>query len=89
MPAPLLDRRDLEFMLYELFEVEQMLTRERYADHNRETIDAALDVAQGVAGFHHGHTALEAFPGHADYFKGIVPGRSCKQGLVGIGIVAV
>ena len=49
MPAPLLDRRDLEFMLYELFEVEKMLTRERYSDHNRETIDASLDVAEGIA----------------------------------------
>ena len=49
MPAPLLNRRDLEFMLYELFEVESMLNRERYADHNRETIDAAIDIAQAVA----------------------------------------
>ena len=49
MPAPLLDRRDLEFMLYELFDVEQCLSRERYSDHNRETIDAALDVSQAIA----------------------------------------
>ena len=49
MPAPLLSRRDLEFMLYEVFEVESSLTRERYSDHNRETIDAAIDVAQAIA----------------------------------------
>ncbi len=49
MPAPLLDRRDLEFMLYEVFDVESGLTRERYSDHNRETIDAALDVAETIA----------------------------------------
>lgn len=49
MAAPLLDRRDLEFMLYELFDVESQLTRERYADHNRETINAAIDTAQTVA----------------------------------------
>ncbi len=49
MPAPLLDRRDLEFMLYEVFDVESSLTRERYSDHNRETIDAALDVAETIA----------------------------------------
>jgi butyryl-CoA dehydrogenase len=49
MVAPLLNRRDLEFMLYELFDVESMASRERYADHNRETIDAALDTAQAVA----------------------------------------
>ncbi|MEP4148644.1 MAG: acyl-CoA dehydrogenase [Halioglobus sp.] len=49
MPAPLLSRRDLEFMLYEVFDVEASLTRERYSDHNRETIDAAIDVAQAIA----------------------------------------
>ena len=49
MPAPLLSRRDLEFMLYEVFDVESTLTRERYSDHNKETIDAALDVAQAIA----------------------------------------
>jgi butyryl-CoA dehydrogenase len=49
MPAPLLDRRDLEFLLYELFDVESMAQRERYADHNRETINAALDTSQAVA----------------------------------------
>lgn len=49
MPAPLLSRRDLEFMLYEVFNVESQLTRERYSDHNRETIDAAIDVAQAIA----------------------------------------
>lgn len=49
MPAPILDRRDLEFMLYELFDVESMTTRDRYSDHNRETINAALDIAQTVA----------------------------------------
>ena len=49
MPAPLLSRRDLEFMLFELFDVESMAERERYADHNRETINAAMDTAQAVA----------------------------------------
>ena len=49
MAAPILNRRDLEFLLYELFDVESMSSRERYADHNRETINAALDTAQTVA----------------------------------------
>ena len=49
MAAPILDRRDLEFMLYELFDVESMSSRGRYADHNRETINAAMDTAQAVA----------------------------------------
>ncbi len=49
MAAPLLDQRDLEFMLYELFDVESMTSRERYADHNRETFDAAISTARMVA----------------------------------------
>jgi butyryl-CoA dehydrogenase len=49
MAAPLLDQRDLEFMLYELFDAEALTTRERYADHNRETFDAAIKTARTVA----------------------------------------
>ncbi len=49
MAAPLLDQRDLEFMLYELFDVESMTSRERYSDHNRETFDAAINTARIVA----------------------------------------
>lgn len=52
MPAPILSRRDLDFMLYELFDVEGMNTRERYQDHNRETFDAAIDTAKTVAEKH-------------------------------------
>ena len=49
MAAPLLDQRDLEFMLYELFDVEAMTSRTRYADHNRETFDAAISTSRVVA----------------------------------------
>ncbi|PCJ46565.1 MAG: acyl-CoA dehydrogenase [Moraxellaceae bacterium] len=49
MPAPLLNQRDLEFMLYELFDAEGLTSRERYADHSRETFDAAIDTAKKVA----------------------------------------
>ncbi len=49
MSAPLLSRRDLEFYLYELFEVETLASRERYADHNRESFNAAMDIAEKVA----------------------------------------
>lgn len=49
MPAPLLSRRDLEFYLYELFDVESLADRERYADHNRESFNAALDLSQKIA----------------------------------------
>ena len=49
MPAPLLDQRDLEFMLYEMFDAEALTSRERYADHNRETFDAAISTSRTVA----------------------------------------
>lgn len=49
MAAPLLDQRDLEFMLYELFDAESLTSRERYADHNRETYDAAINTSRQVA----------------------------------------
>jgi len=52
MPAPLLNQRDLDFMLYELFNVEAVTSRERYADHNRETFDAAIATARVVAEKH-------------------------------------
>ena len=49
MAAPLMNDRDLEFMLYELFDAEAMTRRPRYADHNRETFDATLNTAKTVA----------------------------------------
>jgi len=49
MPAPLLSERDLEFMLYELFDAESLTERERYSDHNRETFDAAIATSRAVA----------------------------------------
>lgn len=49
MSAPLINDRDLEFMLYELFDAEALTQRQRYADHNRETFDATLNTAKTVA----------------------------------------
>ena len=49
MAAPLMNDRDLEFMLYELFDAEGLTQRPRYADHNRETFDATLATAKTVA----------------------------------------
>lgn len=49
MPAPLLCERDLQFMLFELFDTESLCERERYADHSRETFTAAMETARTVA----------------------------------------
>lgn len=49
MPAPILNTRDIEFMLYELFDVTALTQRPRYADHNSETFNAAIDIAKTIA----------------------------------------
>ncbi|MBB3048254.1 butyryl-CoA dehydrogenase [Litorivivens lipolytica] len=49
MAAPILCERDLEFMLYELFDAEAMIARERYADHSRETFNATINTARQIA----------------------------------------
>ncbi len=49
MTAPILNQRDLEFMLYELFDTESITQRARYADHNRETFQAAIETGRIVA----------------------------------------
>ena len=49
MVAPLMNERDLEFMLYELFDAEALTRRSRYADHSRETFAATLKTAKTVA----------------------------------------
>ncbi|EED36758.1 acyl-CoA dehydrogenase domain protein [Luminiphilus syltensis NOR5-1B] len=49
MTAPLLSRRDIEFYLYEVFQAEDLTSRARYSDHNRESFDAALDLAEKIA----------------------------------------
>ncbi|MBY4897487.1 acyl-CoA dehydrogenase [Cupriavidus sp. AU9028] len=45
----ILSRRDLDFMLYEWLNVETLTRIPRYADHSRETFDAALDTCERIA----------------------------------------
>ncbi|WP_242620226.1 acyl-CoA dehydrogenase family protein [Shewanella maritima] len=49
MPAPILCERDLEFMLYELFDAESLTARPRYRDHNRETFTMAMNTSRTIA----------------------------------------
>ncbi|MDG2035817.1 MAG: acyl-CoA dehydrogenase [Pseudomonadales bacterium] len=49
MAAPILDQRDLDFLLYEVFDAESLTKRDRYTEHNRETFDAAMTIARQVA----------------------------------------
>ena len=49
MASLLLSRRDLDFLLHEWLDVTTLTSRERYADHSRETFDAVLDLAELIA----------------------------------------
>ncbi|WP_397448641.1 acyl-CoA dehydrogenase [Pseudomonas sp. NA-150] len=45
----LLNERELSFQLYELLDTQALLTRERYAEHDRAVFDATLDTARQIA----------------------------------------
>lgn len=49
MSTPLLNERDLEFLLYEFLDTEQLTERPRYCDHSKEVFDSILDTARTVA----------------------------------------
>ncbi len=49
MATDFINTRDLRFMLYELLDAEALTVRPRFADHGRETFDAALETAYGIA----------------------------------------
>ncbi len=49
MTALLAPRRDIDFMLFELLQLERLCERERFAEHSRETFGAALDTAYAIA----------------------------------------
>ncbi|MDD8058452.1 acyl-CoA dehydrogenase [Shewanella metallivivens] len=52
MPATLMNERDLEFMLYELFDSEGLASRERYQDHDRQTFNEVINTAKVIAEKH-------------------------------------
>ncbi|MEH6798121.1 MAG: acyl-CoA dehydrogenase [Halopseudomonas sabulinigri] len=49
MSEILLDQRNLAFELYEVLDAEGLTQRPRFADHNRETFDAAIGTARTIA----------------------------------------
>ncbi|MBM7061166.1 acyl-CoA dehydrogenase [Pseudomonas sp. UL073] len=49
MSETLLSARNLAFELYEVLDAEALTQRERFAEHSRETFDAALGTARGIA----------------------------------------
>jgi alkylation response protein AidB-like acyl-CoA dehydrogenase len=49
MQSKIMSRRDLEFVLYEWLQSENLTKRARYADHSRETFNAAMDTCEQIA----------------------------------------
>ncbi|UTW09510.1 acyl-CoA dehydrogenase [Pseudomonas benzenivorans] len=49
MSETLLSARNLAFELYEVLDAQALTERERFADHSRETFDAAIDTARSIA----------------------------------------
>lgn len=49
MSSLILSRRDLDFLLHEWLDVDALTQRTRFAEHNRETFDAVLDVCEQIA----------------------------------------
>ncbi len=47
-----LNPRDIDFQLFEVLHAESLATRERYADHSRETFDAVIATARALAESH-------------------------------------
>lgn len=52
MPATLMNERDFEFMLYELFDSEALVSRDRYQDHDRQTFNEVINTAKAIAEKH-------------------------------------
>lgn len=51
-PVSTIDRRDLDFQLFEVLEVQRLADRPWFADHDRQTLSAVLDTAQTIAAQH-------------------------------------
>ena len=47
--AGIINRRDLDFQLFEVLDAEALTQRPRYAEHSRETFAAVLDTAAAIA----------------------------------------
>jgi len=52
MAAAMMSERDIEFLLYELFDSESLINRERYQDHDRQTFSQVIETAKTLATKH-------------------------------------
>ncbi len=76
MSETLLSSRNLAFELYEVLDAEALTRRERFADHSRETFDAALGTARSIAEKHfapHNRKGDEEEPRFVDGAARLIP----------------
>ncbi len=59
--STIVNRRDLDFLMYETHKLEQLLETDRYGDYDRESIEAILDLSQSLA-----EDIFQPFAGHLD-----------------------
>ncbi|MFT4636152.1 MAG: alkylation response protein AidB-like acyl-CoA dehydrogenase [Arenicella sp.] len=59
--STIVNRRDLDFLMYETHNLDELLERERYSDYDRESIDAILDLSQSMA-----EDKFQPFAGYLD-----------------------
>lgn len=72
----LINNRDLEFQLYEMFDIEPLLLREKFSEHSKETFDAVLQTAEKIALKHflpHNHLADQNEPKFIDGKVEMIP----------------
>ena len=49
MKSTIMSRRDLDFLLFEWLAVDDLVKRERFAEHSRETFSDVLDLCEELA----------------------------------------
>lgn len=59
--STIVNRRDLDFIMYEALQLEELFESERYGEYDREAIDAILDLAQSLA-----EEKFQPFASHLD-----------------------
>ena len=47
--SKIVNRRDLDFILYETLNLDEILSKDRYADYDRDAIEAIFDLSQSIA----------------------------------------
>lgn len=59
--STIVNRRDLDFIMYETLKLDDILSRERYSDYDREAVSAILDLSQSIA-----EDKFQGFAGYLD-----------------------